>query len=201
MDGGATFSDAALLGNLRTGQQMNESIKSIYRDHYELLSRYILSNNGSAQDAEDIFQDVVISFIDLVRKNKFRGDSSIRTFLFAMNKNTWLNELKRKDRAARREAGYDQLQDATLTDISHVIAGREASQELLKVISRLGDGCKKILLLFYYETLPYKEIVEQTGYENEQVVRNKKYKCLKQLEQLISTDPVSMQTLKKLFHG
>ena len=201
MNGGRTFSDAELLGNLQTGYRMNESIKSIYQDHYGVLSSYILSNNGSQQDAEDIFQDVVVSFIELVRKNKFRGDASVRTFLFAMNKNTWLNELKRKNRAARREAGYDQQQDTAEMDISHFIAGREANQEVMNVVNRLGDACKKILLLFYYENLPFKEIVELTGYENEQVVRNKKYKCLKQLEQLISADPVSMQTLKKLFHG
>jgi hypothetical protein len=46
-----------------------------------------------------------------------------------------------------------------------------------------------------------KEILEATDYENEQVVRNKKYKCLKQLEQMISGNPTLKQNMKSLLHG
>ena len=46
-----------------------------------------------------------------------------------------------------------------------------------------------------------KEILEATDYENEQVVRNKKYKCLKQLEHMINEKPFLKQTLKNLLHG
>jgi predicted DNA-binding protein YlxM (UPF0122 family) len=56
---------------------------------------------------------------------------------------------------------------------------REARKQLVAVFEKLGTSCKKILTLFYYENLSIKEILEQTTYENEQVVRNKKHKCLK----------------------
>ena len=46
-----------------------------------------------------------------------------------------------------------------------------------------------------------KEILEQTDYESEQVVRNKKYKCLKQLEQMVNANPALRETLKNLIHG
>jgi hypothetical protein len=46
-----------------------------------------------------------------------------------------------------------------------------------------------------------KEILEKLHYENEQVVRNKKYKCLKQLEQLIAAHPSIQQILKNLLNG
>ena len=39
-----------------------------------------------------------------------------------------------------------------------------------------------------------KEILQNLDYENEQVVRNKKYKCLKQLEQMMSGQPVLAKT-------
>ena len=201
MDVERPFSDAELIENLRSGSRLNESVKAIYRDYFETLCRYILNNTGSQQDAEDIFQEVVVNFIDLVRKNKFRGEASVKTFLYAMNKNTWLNELKKRARAVNREIKYENALDNTEMDVSHFIAGREAKNELMAIVNQLGEACKKVLLLFYYENLSMKEVLENTEYENEQVVRNKKYKCLKQLEQMINANPVAMQTLKNLFNN
>ena len=86
-------------------------------------------------------------------------------------------------------------------DVSHFIAGREAKAQVLQLVGQIGETCKKILLMFYYENLSIGEILENLHYENEQVVRNKKYKCLKQLEQMISENQTLKQTLKNLLHG
>ncbi|MBL7732129.1 MAG: sigma-70 family RNA polymerase sigma factor [Chitinophagaceae bacterium] len=195
------FPDAELVNNLRSGQQMEESIRAIYKGHFDSLSWYVLNNSGSRQDAEDVFQEVVVSFIDLVQKDKFRGESSVKTFLYSLNRHTWLNELKRRGRASLREEKYERAQDREAPDTSELVADRESRAEVLRLVGELGDTCQKILVLFYYDNLSMKEILERTDYENEQVVRNKKYKCLKQLEQLILSKPYLKETLKTLLHG
>jgi RNA polymerase sigma factor (sigma-70 family) len=195
------FPDSELVANLRTGKRMEETIKSVYRSYFDSLSWYVMNNSGSRQDAEDVFQEVVVAFIDLVQKDKFRGESTIKTFLYSLNRHTWLNELKRRGRALTREEKYERGQEHTAPDTGHLIADREGQALVLKLVGELGETCRKILLLFYYENLSMKEILEATEYENEQVVRNKKYKCLKQLEQMISEKPVLKQTLKNLLHG
>jgi len=195
------FPDSEMLANLRTGQRMDETIKAIYRSHFEGLCWYVMNNNGSRQDAEDVFQEVMVNFIELVQKDKFRGEASVKTFLFSLNRYTWLNELKRRGRALVREEKYERGQDRVELDTSHFIADREGKAEVLKVVGKLGETCRKILLLFYYENLSMKEILEATDYETEQVVRNKKYKCLKQLEQMVNANPALKQTLKNLLHG
>jgi RNA polymerase sigma factor (sigma-70 family) len=196
-----TFSDTELVANLRSGGRMDETIKAIYRDYFNGLSWYVMNNNGSRQDAEDVFQEVVVSFIELVQKDKFRGESTVKTFLFSLNRHAWLNELKRRGRALAREEKYEKGQDETVTDAGHLIVDRESKQQLTDLIAQLGEGCKKILVLFYYENLSMKEMLDVLEYENEQVVRNKKYKCMKQLEQRIKADPALKQTLKSLLHG
>mgnify|MGYP000863160653 FL=1 len=193
--------DSELLSNIRSGRKLDETIKAIYQAHFESLSWHIQNNNGSRQDAEDVFQEVVVNFIDLVQKDKFRGESSVKTFLFSLNRFTWLNELKRRGRALAREEKYEKGQERVELDTGHFIAEREGKAEVLRLVGELGETCKKILLLFYYENLSMKEILEVTDYENEQVVRNKKYKCLKQLEQMINEKPFLRQTLKNLLHG
>jgi RNA polymerase sigma factor (sigma-70 family) len=195
------LSEVELIHRVKSGIDMNGSVKFIYLQYFESLSWFIINNSGSRQDAEDIFQETVVSFIELVQKDKFRGESSIKTFLFSLNRNIWLNELKRRGRADARELKYEKAQDRTEMDVSVAIVDREARSQLMKIMSELGEGCKKILLMFYYEDLPMKEIVAHTDYENEQVVRNKKYKCLKQLGQMIETNPSLAKTLKNLLNG
>lgn len=195
------LTDPELVEYLRSGRQLDETIGLLYRDHFDSLSWYVINNSGNRQDAEDVFQEVLVNFIELVQNNRFRGESTIRTFLFALNRHIWLNELKRRGRALAREERYEKTQDKAMVDVSQLIADREDRARLASLVDQLGEHCRKILLLFYYENLSMKEILEQMHYENEQVVRNKKYKCLKQLEQLIHENPALQQTLKNLLHG
>lgn len=195
------FPDSELVANLRTGQIMDETIKAIYRSYFESLSWYVMNNSGSRQDAEDVFQEVIVAFIDLVQKDKFRGDSTVKTFLFSLNRFIWLNELKKRGRALAREEKYERGQDKVELDTSHYLAGQEGKAEVVRLVGELGESCRKILLLFYYENLSMREILEATDYKNEQVVRNKKYKCLKQLEQMVNAKPALKETLKNILNG
>ncbi|MBL0135288.1 MAG: sigma-70 family RNA polymerase sigma factor [Chitinophagaceae bacterium] len=191
------YTDSELLEALRSGRGMNPVLKFLYRQNFEVLKVYVIQNSGSEQDAEDIFQEVLVSFIELVRLEKFRGDSSVKTFLYALTRNTWLNELKRKGRADVREMKFEKAKDTIDEDAAQKIAGRESRKQVMDVVEKLGEQCKKILLAYYYEDRSMKEIVDIAGYDSEQVVRNKKYKCLKQLEQMLTADPNMAKTLKK----
>ena len=190
------YTDDQLLLLIRNETNIDDAIKYLYKQYFTGLSIYVQQYGGSKQDAEDIFQETLVAFIELVQQNKFRGDASIKTLLFAINKNTWLNELKRRSRAGLREEKFEIARDNIDEGIETYIAGREARKKVLDILDKTGEGCKKILLAFYYENLSMKEIATMTNYENEQVLRNKKYKCLKHLEQLLTADPALAKTLK-----
>ena len=190
------YNDDQLLLLIRNETNIDDAIKYLYKQYFTGLSIYVQQYDGNKQDAEDIFQETIVAFIELVQQNKFRGDASIKTLLFAINKNTWLNELKRRSRAELREEKFEIARDNIDEGIETYIAGREARKKVLDILDKTGEGCKKILLAFYYENLSMKEIATMTNYENEQVLRNKKYKCLKHLEQLLTADPALAKTLK-----
>jgi RNA polymerase sigma factor (sigma-70 family) len=201
MKTGFPITDAELIEGLLNRATEREAIAWLYKNYFDYLSLFVMTNNGTNQDAQDVFQEVILSFIHLVRQGKFRGESSVKTFLYVMNRNTWFNELKRRGRALEREKKYEEVKDHAENAADSMLEQREASLQLMKIMGRLGENCKQILLLFYYENLPMKEIVNRFHYENEQVVRNKKYKCLKQLDGLIHEDPTLLKQLKNLLHG
>ena len=192
------YTDKALLEMLRSDTSPDAAIKHLYRSQFNITTAYIKQNNGNDEDAEDIFQEVILVFIEMVKKDKFRGESSISTFLYSLTRNIWLNELKKRARSKLRDEKFEQQKSTTDMDTSHYIIYREIKTELMQLVHGLGETCKKILLAFYFDNLGMKEIVQATDYENEQVVRNKKYKCLKQLEQMIAAKPELAKNLKSV---
>jgi RNA polymerase sigma factor (sigma-70 family) len=195
------LTDREIVDNLANDRDLDRTIRYLYRAYFEFTGHYVVNNSGSWTDAEDIFQEVVVAFIHLVKAGKFRGEASIKTFLYALNKNSWLNELKKRGRALKRETKYEAARPGEEESINSLLEGREATQGLMKVFDDLGETCKKILLLFYFENRSMKEILNDLHYENEQVVRNKKHKCLKKLEQMIQTNKNLYQQLKSYLHG
>jgi RNA polymerase sigma factor (sigma-70 family) len=190
------YSDVELIELIRSDEALNNPVKHLYQKYFYVLSSYIEQNQGSREDAEDIFQEVVLTFIELVRKNKFRGESSVKTFLFAVNRNIWFNELKKRGRQLKRNEKFTVSLPDTEPGIDRIISGREARQQIFGIIESLGKVCKKILLAFYYENLSITEILSRLDYQNEQVVRNKKAKCMKSLEEKFNADPVLAQKFK-----
>jgi RNA polymerase sigma factor (sigma-70 family) len=188
------YTDAELIAAISDTKDLNKAILSLYQQYSETTGAAIIHYGGSRQDAEDIFQETVVAFIEIVKKGKYRKEASIKTFLVAVAKNIWLNELKRKERSGYREKQFEYGREQNEIDVSHHISDLEKKRQLRELVYKLGEPCQKILMLFYYENLSMKEIVDHLPYENEQVVRNKKYKCLQQLTGLINDNPfIAMQ--------
>jgi len=191
------FSDEELVDSIKRGKDINPPIHFLYRQHSEAISSFIASRGGSTQDGEDIFQEAVVAFINIIQNDKYRGEASVRTFLISISKNIWFNEIKKRQSTGNREKIYELGRETIEEDISHHLTNLETKKHFRELLDRLGESCKKLLMLYYYESMSMKELVEHLPYENEQVVRNKKYKCLKQLTALVEEHPVIRKEIKR----
>jgi RNA polymerase sigma factor (sigma-70 family) len=192
------YTDVELVAAIGNKSNLNKAILFLYQQYSESTSSFIIHYGGSQQDAEDVFQETVVSFIEIVKKGKYRMEASIKTFLVSVAKNIWMNEIKRRERSGYREKQFEYGREQKEADISHHITDLEKKRQLRELVYKLGEPCRKILLLFYYENLSMKEIVDHLPYENEQVVRNKKYKCLQQLTGFIKDNPVIAMQLGEI---
>lgn len=195
-------SDQTIIDSIRNGEKIEPTVRYLYANYFESLASYVRSNNGNDQDAEDIFQECIVVFIDTVRQGKFRGDSKVKTFLYAIMRNLWLNELKRRNRATHRETKYYD-ENPKIEESVHVsLRENEVKIQVASLVAQLGENCQKILNLFYYQEMPMKEIYQEMGYENEQIARNMKYKCMKKMHALLDANEDMKQHFKSLFvHG
>jgi RNA polymerase sigma factor (sigma-70 family) len=194
------FSDSELVKAIQEKEMLESAISQLYKDHAEITRSFIMGKGGTEQDADDIFQETVVSFIDAVQKSKFRQESGIRTFLISISKNLWFNEIRRRQRADNRERLFESDRDQEDSDVNEIIQDRELKIQLNQLLQNLGDSCRKILELFYYENLSMKEIVLHLHYENEQVVRNKKYKCMQQLTDKLKSNTLAITKINELIN-
>jgi RNA polymerase sigma factor (sigma-70 family) len=105
------YTDAELIIAIGDPKSLNKAILFLYQQYSESTSSFIMGYGGSRQDAEDVFQETVVSFIDVVKKGKFRMEASIKTFLVSVAKNIWLNEMKKRERSGAREKLYETGRD------------------------------------------------------------------------------------------
>lgn len=170
-------------------------LRQIYDHYFEGIVAQVCANGGSREDGADIFQEAVLVLIEKVKTGQFRGDSSIKTFLTAIARNLWLFELRTRKRRGQRELLYMSSKDTQVEERNGFFA-KETTTNLLAVLNEVGDTCKKILTGFYYEDRTMKDLLTEFTFENEQVLRNKKSKCMKKLKEILQSNTTLLETLK-----
>ncbi len=198
MNAGQRYTDHEIIRLIESGNSLEPPVGYLYSEHFENLTHFIRKNSGNRQDAEDVFQETIMVFVDMVQRGKFRSESSIKTFLYAIARNLWLNAMKKRDRMFVRDTEQLNVSDGETEDLQAAIIRNESKRKVLEFIGQLGETCRKILIYYYYDNFSMKEICERMHYESEQVVRNQKYKCMKKLTEWIESDPSRGILVKEL---
>jgi RNA polymerase sigma-70 factor (ECF subfamily) len=117
---------------------------------------------GSAQDAEDLLQDV---FLQAHRKlDSFRGDSTLGTWLYRLAVNQCLDFLR--GRQSRMSRVTESLEDEAVqepTSPGPVIPAAISRVDLERAIARLPEGSRLAFVLHDVEGFAHHEIAGLLG--------------------------------------
>jgi len=175
--------DARVLDLIRRGDE--GALVTLYRSCRRQVVSMVLGNSGTPDDAEDILQEAVVVLWERIRADRFEASARLETFVYATARNLWLRRLAR----ARREVSFpdqDQMiQDPDLPVLERMIED-EGAGIVAEALTLLGEPCRTLLLLFYWEERPMEEIASRLGFANAATAKSKKYQCKKALEQLLS---------------
>ena len=100
-------------------------------------------------------------------------------------KNLWRRELnfhKKRVTNVDKVEVHDEYEDS-----SYALIEQKRQELFAEKLAEITGNCKKILTLFFAKT-PYEEIVANTEYSSELVVRQRVFKCKKRLAELITKD-------------
>ncbi|MFN3759819.1 MAG: RNA polymerase sigma factor [Algoriphagus aquaeductus] len=195
------LNDQEILDQIKSKSNPNQAISQLYSQHYGMLEHLILTNTGQAEDAADIIQEAMLVVVKMIRNEKFRGESSLKSFLYSICKNLWINELRKRKSNQYRNEQYENEKSQIDLSVVEEIQQMENLRFVMNLFETLGEKCKQVLTLFYFEELSMRDICEKLAFSSEQVLRNKKYKCLQSLiQQVQSSTSLSEKLLKALRH-
>ncbi len=153
-----------------------ELLQHIYKENYSWLENYILQNSGSERDAQDVFQEGVAAAWINLRAGKFHGSrEQFNAYVRQICKFKWIDTLRsvKKMKISYTENIPEQSPDITEDSL-------EQSGMLTKAFGMLGEKCKTVLGLFYYQK---KSMAEIAGHiqNTEDSIKTIKYRCMIQL--------------------
>ena len=175
------INEKALLEGLAINDK--KAVETIYRENYNMVQSLIINNNGSTDDAKDIFQEAMIVLYEKVRAGGFELNCQIKTYVYSVSRRLWLKKLQQSNRYSGPIESLDQevVVDEDVEDHERVNAEFEMME---KAIGSLGEPCKSLLEAYYLQQQNMQEIAKNFGYTNADNAKNQKYKCLMRLKKL-----------------
>ena len=160
--------------DLIKSQKHDKVFTTLYK-YFPVVKKMIVANGGRSEDAEDIYQEALIVFYKKASDPDFKLTSSINTYLYSIARFMWMDQFKKQQKQAFVDIEKEQVNELEFTA---AIETENQFKLAEKVISELGERCKELLILFYFQSQKLKDIAKKMGYNSENTAKNQKYKCL-----------------------
>jgi RNA polymerase sigma factor (sigma-70 family) len=173
-----------------TGLLQNETavVKEIYERFSSKVKSYIVQNNGSEEDAADIFQEALIDIYRQAKEKALRLTCPFEPFLLLICKRKWLNEM-RKRKLKKVTNDPEQLSD--MGEDAVALAEQLQLQDdktrlFMAMFEKRGEKCREIIR-WCLSGRPQEEVASALGVTYG-YLRKKKSECMATLVQNIKAN-------------
>jgi RNA polymerase sigma-70 factor (ECF subfamily) len=140
------------------------TVAHVYTLHASDVTRWAARLGGPDIDVDDVVQEV---FAVVSRKlGQFRGDSTLETWLFGITDKI-IRNLRRRAAVRRILVGWsDELSETTPSFAPSpfdTLATRQKAAWVYKVLDRLPEKYRRVIILFELEQLPCEDIARLLG--------------------------------------
>lgn len=135
----------------------DSAVAELVREYSDGLILYIYSYVRDLDTAEELCNETFIRLV--MKKPKFKGKSSFKTFLYSIGRHTALEYLRRHKR--RREVPLDdvgELKSGDSPELAYILA--EQNETLRRAMLKLKPEYSQVLWLTYFENLSAQSAAE-----------------------------------------
>lgn len=137
----------------------NSAFEDLVRMYQKALYRYLCRLSGNGEDAMELTQSSFVkAYLSIGR---FRGDSSFKTYLFAIASNTWRNTIR--DRGKRKNIDIDQVTIASGDNPHDTVELNQERQKFWALVEDLPARQKEALILRVREGYDFEEVARVMG--------------------------------------
>ena len=170
---------------LLKGLANNDTVatETIYKENFGMVQSFVLNNNGSHDDARDIFQEAMIVLYENAKNESFVLTCKITTYVYSVCRRLWLKRLQYNNRFSNQVESLEET--VSVEEDIEIHERRNADFVIMeRALSSLGAPCKGLLEAYYIHKKDMTEIALDFGYTNADNAKNQKYKCLMRLKKL-----------------
>lgn len=175
-----------LINGLLEGKK--SCINFLYREYFPMVRSIVSPQNGSLEDAQDIFHDGLIVIFNRLKNKRFTLNSSLKTYLFSVCKNIWMRRLERKYRLLYGTDTFVSEAKESYCQEAEEEADAEKYRLFKKHLLEMPEFCRALLTHYIHRT-PLEEIARIMNYKDAEYVKARKYYCKNLLRKKIMSDP------------
>lgn len=149
--------DAALIERWTSGDERAAS--ELVARHAPALARFA-ANLGARDDVEELVQDTFVRAFGSL--DAFRGESSLRTWLFTIERRLLLDR-RRSEKRRREIVGVEEHEAVTEFDALDGVVAAETERRVREAVERLTPTQREVFTLRVTEGLSYREIADVVG--------------------------------------
>jgi len=188
-------SDRDLLSAWRAGDRHAGS--ELFERYFDGVFRFFRNKVDHA--ASDLVQRTFMACVE--GRDRFRGDSTFRTFVFAVARNVLREHIRERQRALRREIDFelDSIVDLGSSPVTR-LAARAEEKLLLQALRALPLAAQEVLELYYWERLTGAELAAVLGVP-EDTARSRVRRARGLLEETLARLEASPRELESTLSG
>jgi len=163
--------------------QLDESMyTSLYDEVYPVVASIISRQGGTLAEAEDIFQDALIVFMDQARLTMVQDPAR---YIVGIAKHLWMRRARKENRFLKLD---DYEQSLHLPD---EVASEVSSSALFLFLQRAGSKCMDLLSDFYFAGLSIAQLSARHGFTTRHSAAVQKHKCLEKIRTIVKEKQLS----------
>lgn len=175
------MTDDHLFTGIKNGNRRAEA--AFYKLHYRMIEKMVLANNGSPEDAKDIYQETIMTVFSRIKNGELDcRTASLKTFLFAVANNKWKYHLREVKKIPVTSLG-DEYQIIFPDEKECSIEQEERYRKAAIALEMIDDLCVRIIKAFYLDKMNMKKMAAEFGYKDENGMKKRKSLCMKAARQ------------------
>jgi RNA polymerase sigma factor (sigma-70 family) len=178
------ISEPEIIEGIRNSDE--EILRYTYKHFFPVIRHMVTGNNGSHGDAREVFQETLVVVFDKLRKNKGELDCSLKTFIYSVGRNLWLQELEK----SRKQIPFHEIEHLLAEEerVNYDDVIQSERRIFQRHFVRLTEKCQQLIQLFLSQKT-YDEISEIMGFKSRHAAIKRKHECVKSLFKRIQDDP------------
>ena len=159
----AMISDNELINGYRNGNYAD--FETLLARHQAKVYGYIFSVVKDKNVADDIFQDTFLKVVQTINSGMYKDENKFIHWVMRISHNLIVDHFRRVSKLPTVNKNDFLLENLRVLDdnVEKVVIKNQTRQDIRKLIKKLPDEQRRVVILRHYGKYEFKDIAEETG--------------------------------------